>query len=796
MYGTKRQFMKFIVFTLVLSFLLLQSFQPALAASTVNAKKITLNKKSITLEVGESQALKATVSPANTTSKKVKWSSNDKEIATVTSTGKVIAIGAGRTIITAKTSNGKKAMCKVTVKESGPTDVDIIEDDITLSMEDEYTLKVRITPASEADAELTWYSDDEDVVCVDDEGNLFPMNEGSAIITVETVNGLTDACTVTIMDNVQDKTLIELSEETLNLKIGDAKQLTANVTPLEPGEVNVTWKSSNSKVVSVDSKGYIRAIKEGAAVIKASLTNGEYDECLVEVNSDYIEVSGISIDYDTATLTVGESIRLSATVSPSNATEQSITWSSSNVTLADVDSTGKVTAKAGGSVTITAAWNNKLFASCMVTIKTKTVAVSTVTLSQKNVTMEVNTSVTLNASISPADATDKLISWQSSNTGIATVDASGKVYGVAKGTATITAKTANGKMDSAQITVKETLVKGSLKDVVYKLTLKGTNVCLDVNGGADKNGTNVQVWENNDSNAQKWRVENHSDGTISLIAQCAPDKVLDVMRTGNSTAGALKAGCNVDIYIHNDSPAQNFTPYQYSDGTYILRLSSNPDLVLTSTGTGSGSNVIINSFDENNSLQRWVITETSAPAPIPAASFTFPTANAYQITVLSYYYGNASKGKHVTKGGGTILGAMDISGPDSDILAAESGTVTAVSYDSGWGNSITIQHDNGFYSFYAHLKDKSITVAVGSKVSKGQKIGVMGSTGNSTGKHLHFEIWDTNKNTCETWIYFRDNYKAKLKYDADIVQGGSNPEAWRTWITSNYKLSGGVYIAK
>ncbi len=796
MYRSRRSFMKFVVFILVVSFLLSQSIQSALAATTINAKKITLSKKSITLEVGETQALKATVSPSNTTNKKVKWSSNDKEIATVTSTGKVIAVGAGRTIITAKTSNGKKAMCKVTVKESGPTDVNIIEDDITLDLEDEYTLQVSIMPASEADAELTWYSDDEDVVSVDDEGNLFPMNEGSAIITVETVNGLTDGCTVTITNGVKEEAWIELSEETLNLIIGNTKKLTADITPIEAEEMKVLWESSNSKVVSVDSKGNIKAIKEGSAVIKASLTNGEYDECLVEVSSDYVEVSSIVMDYDTATLTVGESIRLSATINPTNAIDQNITWSSSNTTLADVDYTGKVTAKAVGSVTITAAWNNKLFASCMVTIKTKSIAVSAVTLNQKIITIDVNTSVALNASITPADATDKQISWQSSNTGVATVDASGKIYGVAKGTVTITARATNGATDSAQVTVKETLVKVNLRDTVYKIALRGTNVCLDVNGGIDKNGTNVQVWENNDTNAQKWRAENHSDGTTSFIAQCAPDKVLDVMRTGNSTAGALKAGCNVDIYIHNDNPAQNFTPYQYSDGSYVLRLSSNPDLVLTSTGTGSGSNVIVNNFDENNMLQRWTITETSTPTPAPSTSYTFPTNNAYQITVLSYYYGNASKGKHVTKGGGTILGAMDISGPDSDILATESGTVTAVTYDSGWGNSITIKHDNGFYSFYAHLQDKSITVSVGSKVSKGQKIGVIGSTGNSTGKHLHFEIWDSNKNTCETWIYFRDNYKAKLKYDADIVQGGSNPEAWRTWITSNYKLSGGVYVAK
>jgi uncharacterized protein YjdB len=801
MFNSKCRFSRFIVLMVIMSLLLSQSYLSALAATTVNAKKITLDKKNITLEIGKTQILKATVTPSNTTNKKVKWSSSDTDIATVTVTGKVIAVEAGRTIITAKTSNGKKAMCKVTVKENEPTDIELVEEDITLDIEDSYTLEVSIEPTSASDAELSWSSDDEDVVSVDDEGNLFPMNEGTAIITVETANRLSDSCTVTITENVVDEATIEatveLADETFALIIGDKKRLIANIITEEAIDNKITWESSNTEIVTVDSNGYVKAVNKGLVTITATLPNGEYDECQVMVASGDLQASGIYIDIDRATLNVDESIILTAAIDPVDATDQNVTWSSSNDSLASVDAKGKVTAKAEGSVKIIATLNNNLSVSCTITIKTKTVAVNSVALSQENITLNVIDSTTLSTTIYPEDATDKTITWQSSNSNIASVDPSGNIYALAKGTTTITAKSTNGKVDSCQVNVSESLTNVTLKDAVYKLTLKGTNICLDVNGGVDKNGANVQAWESNDTNAQKWKFENHSDGTISLISQCAPDKVLDVMRTNNSTTGELKAGCNVDIYIHNDAPAQNFSVYQCSDGSYILRLSSNSDVVLTSTGTGNSANVIVDNYNENNILQKWTITETTVEKQVDTTpSFALPTTNAFQITVLSYYWGSAAEGKHVTKGGGTILGAMDISGPSSDIVSAEAGTVVAVGYDSGWGNNVTIKHDNGFYSFYAHMQNNSVTVSVGSNVVKGQKIGVMGSTGNSTGNHLHFEIWDSNKNTCETWLYFRENYKSQLRYDSDVVQGGSNPESWRTWITSNCKLSGGSYVPK
>jgi len=185
----------------------------------------------------------------------------------------------------------------------------------------------------------------------------------------------------------------------------------------------------------------------------------------------------------------------------------------------------------------------------------------------------------------------------------------------------------------------------------------------------------------------------------------------------------------------------------------------------------------------------------STPAASVSSSYVWPSSGGYLIYVLDYYYGTTSQGKHPTKGGGSIKGAIDIA-TSGNALATATGTVisTQYGYSGGWGNNVTIKHDDGTYSFYAHLS--KINVSVNQRVNAGQAIGVIGTTGNSTGVHLHFEIWDKNKNTIYTIDAFKEKYKKQLVYDGDIVTGGSNSSAIRSWVKNNYKMVGGRWVCK
>lgn len=605
-------FMKTIILMVILSVLLSQTYLTVPATTRTNVKKVTLDTKAITLKEGQSQTLNATIIPANATNKRIRWSSSDTDIVTVTSGGKVFAKEEGRAIITAKATNGKKAMCKVTVKAIGEvTKISLSKHDLTLDIDDNYQLEATITPANVSEEELTWYSSNEDVASVDDEGNVFPMGEGTTIITAEADNGVSDSCTITVTEKSDIDSEINLNTDSVSLKVGDNAKLNATITPSEGNDGFISWDSNDTDIVKVDSNGNVKAMAEGSAVITATLSNGNCDTCQINVSSGVIIATKILISRESSSLNVGDQLTLIATVEPANATDKGVKWISSNKTIASVDNSGIVTANAQGNAVITAT-NNGLSASCNVTVSLKTIAVNSITLSESNIPLNVTDMTSLTADVLPTNATDKSVTWQSSNSGIASVDSSGNIKALAQGTATITASSSNGKTASCTVTVTEPVNNNpnrvTIIDSTYSIKLKDSIVCVDVSAGETANGTNVQVWEQNNTNAQIWRFENHSDGTASIIAQCATDKVLDVMRTNNSTSGALNAGCNVDIYAHNDPDAQNFYVDQFSDGSCLIRLSTNPNLVVTATGKGSGDNVILDTYDVNNGLQRWIIT--------------------------------------------------------------------------------------------------------------------------------------------------------------------------------------------
>ncbi len=162
-----------------------------------------------------------------------------------------------------------------------------------------------------------------------------------------------------------------------------------------------------------------------------------------------VAVSGISLDKSTLALALGEEYTLTATLTPDDATDKTLSWTSSDEAKATVDANGRVTAVAAGTATITARTGDKT-ASCNVTVS---IPVSGLSLSKDTLTLAVGELDTLQATVLPANATDPAVSWSSSDEAKATVDANGKVTAVATGAAAITATTANGKTATCQVFV-------------------------------------------------------------------------------------------------------------------------------------------------------------------------------------------------------------------------------------------------------------------------------------------------------------------------------------------------------
>lgn len=246
-------------------------------------------------------------------------------------------------------------------------------------------------------------------------------------------------------------TEVKLDKDSLTLDVGGSENLAATITPSNATNKNVTWSSDNQNVATVEN-GKVTAVGAGKATITVTAEDGNKTAtCAVTVNP--ISVTGVTLDQSALPISVGGSAELKANVTPENATNKTVTWSSDNTAVATVDASGKVTAVAPGTatITVTTADGGKT-ANCTVTV---TQPVNDVTLDKTTMDLFVDNGGTLTAKIQPDNASNKTVDWTTSNAGVATVDANGKVTAVGAGKATITATAADGseKKAACEVTV-------------------------------------------------------------------------------------------------------------------------------------------------------------------------------------------------------------------------------------------------------------------------------------------------------------------------------------------------------
>ena len=394
----------------------------------VVVSKIEFSEKIISLTIGDTHKLTATISPEDATDKTLTWESSNTNVATVEN-GKITAIGGGYAIITAKSGN-VQAKCTVTVNPAEVTAITLSQTSITITKGDTYDLIATISPEEAKGRTLTWESSNANVATVKN-GKITAAGEGSATITAK--SGKVQAkCEVTV--NPVEVTAITLSQSSVTLTQGKTYRLIATISPEDAADKTVTWESSNTNVATVEN-GKITAVGVGSAIITAKRGNVQA-KCEVTVNP--IKVASIKLSQTSITINKGDVYNLTATVSPEDAADKTVTWESSNTNVATVEN-GKITAVGVGSATITAK-SGKVQAKCIVTVNP--VEVTAITLSQTLVRLTQGKTYNLIATIAPSNATDKTVTWESSNTNVATVE-NGKIIAVGVGSATITAKSGN-----------------------------------------------------------------------------------------------------------------------------------------------------------------------------------------------------------------------------------------------------------------------------------------------------------------------------------------------------------------
>ena len=264
-------------------------------------------------------------------------------------------------------------------------------------------------------------------------------------------------------DTTEDATKVTASN--IQIKEGQTASIAVTIEPEGASTRNVTYKSSDESIATV-SNGTVTGVNAGTATITIRTKNGHeetFEVTVIESNLTSITLSPATLSFAVGDTT---SQKINATLEPEDAMNRKIVWSSTDENVATVNDKGEVTAVGKGTCTIkaTSEKNASVYGSCSVTVSE--VEVESISLDKETLTVGIRrTSETLVVTFTPANATNKTITWSSSSDSIATVS-EGKVTGVAEGTATITATTANGKTATCSVTVKEGMTIAEAKTAV------------------------------------------------------------------------------------------------------------------------------------------------------------------------------------------------------------------------------------------------------------------------------------------------------------------------------------------
>ncbi len=236
----------------------------------------------------------------------------------------------------------------------------------TLSLQPDgtYTLVATITPDNANNTNLRWTSSDESIATVDENGKINAISEGKVIITVTTEDGeYTAQCEVTVTIDIVSVTDVTISGKS-EVEVGKTIKLTATVSPKDASNNGVTWKSSNTKIATVDKNGNVKGIKSGKVTITVTTEDGSKTakkEITVKeatstqepsITEEDVKVTGIKIKGDESrTMYVGDTLTLEYEITPSNAKNKNVKWESNKPKVVKVEN-GKITALAKGEATI------------------------------------------------------------------------------------------------------------------------------------------------------------------------------------------------------------------------------------------------------------------------------------------------------------------------------------------------------------------------------------------------------------------------------------------------------------
>lgn len=223
----------------------------------------------------------------------------------------------------------------------------------------EAKIKAKVYPINLSDKKIAWKSSDDNIAKIDSGGNITAQNPGKATLTAMLYSQKKSA-TATLSVR-QPVTGIFMPTSTITLYTGgEGRLLQTEIFPKNATNQNITWKSKNTKIARVDENGRVKPVGVGMTEITATTEDGGFEaKCFVNVVNSYVDVQTLSVkNTDAMTIKVGDSVNAIVTVSPSNARNKTLKWSSDDTKIATVSQAGRIRGVSVGTANITVETTN------------------------------------------------------------------------------------------------------------------------------------------------------------------------------------------------------------------------------------------------------------------------------------------------------------------------------------------------------------------------------------------------------------------------------------------------------
>lgn len=526
------------------------------------------------------------------------------------------------------------------------------------------------------------------------------------ILIVLTSIGILFLCTDYFKGEKLDITLDTFDFE---LKIGESKIITANVNKTDK-EYILSWVSTNPDIASIDNTGKVIAKSKGQTNIMVSC---EDVSKTVRVTVSEIEVLSVMFNTTELSIKVDDTGSLIPIINPSNATNKTVTFTSSDNSILSVDNNGNYKGLKIGKATITVKTVNNKTASCNFDVLTNEIFVDSITLSNPG-EMKVGDSKTITYSIKPDNATNKTITWSSNNTSVATVT-NGVVKALKAGTVIITATSSNGKTSSVTINIK-TNVKpvATAKDFItnnssirkeyssdtlkYKSYRVDRNFTVNNEVKVSPNAYITYIWMKN-PNTQMVRAD--GNGTVSTIINSVGSKYQNKQLIAFNDNGCINNNCRNPYHV-TDGSIIDETSKPDVGGWDMIGISKDNKIVQITGGMSDKSKFtkIINDNGIRNTFEIFVVTfiengkyKSGLDLGTPLETGGDPRQAICQLDENNYVMYSSSVGSSKGTGNKIHIGALAR-------LFMNMGCINAFNFDGGGSTTMVI-------------KDKGSTTATG-----------------------------------------------------------------------------------